>query len=148
MTIMSNAKDAAEHATDAIKDTGASAKSSLLDVGVQLMRLFNDARAMESRGVESLLGRVGLQRQQSAAVPVLWFAAGAAVATGATLLLAPTSGAELRKKLSGMLSSVEKSASKELQEIETSIGSALHPVAKKTEVDGHRAAAPNTPAKS
>ena len=47
-----------------------------------------------------------------------------------------------------MLSSVEKSASKELQEIETSIGSALHPVAKKTEVDGHRAAAPNTPAKS
>ena len=84
MTIMSNAKDAAEHATDAIKDTGASAKSSLLDVGVQLMRLFNDARAMESRGVESLLGRVGLQRQQSAAVPVLWFAA------GWLLLLAPS----------------------------------------------------------
>ena len=70
-------------------------------------------------------------------------AAGAAFATGAALLLAPTSGAELRKKLGGMWKSVEKSASKELHEIESTLESTLHPAVKKTtpaEVDGHRPA--------
>jgi len=35
-----------------------------------------------ARGAESILSRMGLQRRQSIARPLLWFAAGATVAAG------------------------------------------------------------------
>jgi gas vesicle protein len=45
-----------------------------------------------------------LQRRESALRPALWFAAGAVVAGGAALVLAPSSGEKLRKRLIELLS--------------------------------------------
>ncbi|MEO6419535.1 MAG: hypothetical protein ABIP39_09030 [Polyangiaceae bacterium] len=101
---ISNAQQIAANAVDQVKAGADTTRSSLVDLGVQALKLFNHVRAQESRYVDSALDHIGLQRRESALRPVLYFAAGALVAGGAALVLAPTSGDMLRKRLIELLS--------------------------------------------
>jgi hypothetical protein len=92
---MNTFSNTADHATDAISH----ARTALLDLPGQMMKLVDNARESERRGVDSLLDRMGLQRRQSVLTPVLWVAAGAVIAGAAAVLLAPTSGREIRRRI-------------------------------------------------
>jgi hypothetical protein len=93
---MSTLSSTAEHATEQLKDT-------FVDLSTQAMKLFNNVREAEDRGMAAVLDRLGLQRRQSALTPALWFAAGAVVAGAAVMLLAPTSGKKLRQRIASIL---------------------------------------------
>ncbi len=129
-SVISSAKDSAEHAADTIQsDIGGTVKV-LVAFGTQVLRFYNQARAVEMPGVDNVLHSVGLQRRANPLVPVLLFAAGAAIAGGAALVLAPTSGRELRRKLGVMLTNANKSdlvktVVKEVKEMEDTIESAV-----------------------
>ncbi len=69
--------------------------TSMVELGAQALRFVNNLKEAEARGAESILSLMGLQRRQGIARPLLWFAAGATVAAGAALLLAPMKGEEL-----------------------------------------------------
>jgi hypothetical protein len=74
-------------------------RSSLVDLGAQALKLTNSLRAIETRGVDSLLDHFGLQRRKGALGPAVWFAAGAVAAGAIILLLAPESGKKLRDRI-------------------------------------------------
>jgi hypothetical protein len=98
---MSSVTDTAERA---VHHAAAHTRSSLIDLGAQALRLVNDIRAAEVRGVDSVLGSLGLQRRESALRPVVWFVAGAAVAGAVVFILAPTQGKKIRD---GILSALD-----------------------------------------
>jgi len=100
---MSSVSDTAERAVHQVKDTAAHTRSALFDFGAQALRLVNDIRAAEVRGVDSVLGGLGLQRRESALRPVLWFVAGAAVAGAVVFFLAPTQGKKIRDGLRSVI---------------------------------------------
>jgi hypothetical protein len=100
---MSSVADTAERAAHQVKDTAAHTRASLLDLGAQALRFWNDMRTAELRGVDSVLGRIGLQRRASAPSPIVWFVAGAAVAGVVLFVLAPTQGKKLRERITGAL---------------------------------------------
>ncbi|HEY6462282.1 MAG TPA: YtxH domain-containing protein [Polyangiaceae bacterium] len=78
------------------------ARSNMIDLGTQVLRLVNNVRDAQIRGVDSMFGRLGYQRR-SIAKPLLWFAAGAVVAGGVALFLAPMTGDELMQKATNLL---------------------------------------------
>ncbi|HEY1697909.1 MAG TPA: hypothetical protein VGG39_37365 [Polyangiaceae bacterium] len=78
------------------------ARSNMIDLGTQVLRLVNNVRDAQMRGVDSMFGRLGYRRQ-SMARPLLWFAAGAVVAGGVALFLAPMTGDEMVQKASNLL---------------------------------------------
>ena len=96
---MSSVTDTAERAVYRMKDTAAQTRSSFIELGAQALRLINDLRAAEVRGVDSVLGTLGLQRRESALRPVVWFVAGAAVAGAVVFFLAPTQGKKIRDSI-------------------------------------------------
>jgi hypothetical protein len=100
---MTTISDTADHAAEHMKDVASHARGTMLDLAAQAMKLVSGAREAEGRGVDTLLDRMGLQRRRSGFVPVLWLAAGAIAAAGVVLLLAPTSGKSLRKRIAGFL---------------------------------------------
>jgi hypothetical protein len=106
---MTTFSSTAEHATEQLKDT-------FVELSSQAMKLFNNLRDAEDRGMATVLDRLGLQRRQSAITPALWFAGGAIVAGAAVLLLAPTSGKKLRQRIAGILDA-------EFQEVASSAAS-------------------------
>jgi hypothetical protein len=118
MTTFSNTAD---HATDAISH----ARAALLDLPGQMMKLVDSARDSERRGVDSLLDRMGLQRRQSAFAPVIWIAAGAVVAGAAAILLAPTSGKELRRRIASFLDSELDTATAQAKKLERRVEDTL-----------------------
>jgi hypothetical protein len=100
MTTISNAAD---HATDQVKDAASHVRGTLLEFSTQVLKLINRAREAEGRGVDSVLHGLGLERRRSALGPVLWFAAGAVAAGTAVLLTSPTSGQKLRKAIASFV---------------------------------------------
>ncbi len=74
-------------------------RSSLVDLGAQTLRLIDSLRAIETRGVDSLLDRMGLNRRGGVLGPVVWFAAGAVTAGAIVLFLAPEAGKKLRNRV-------------------------------------------------
>jgi hypothetical protein len=92
---MPNIPKKMERVGEQVSQTASSARSSLIDLGVQALRLANGFREAEARGVTSILSRLGLQRRQSIAVPALCVLAGAAAGAGVALLLAPMKGEDL-----------------------------------------------------
>jgi hypothetical protein len=100
MTTISNTAD---HATEHVKHAASHVGSSLLDLSTQVIRFANGVREAQGRGVETMLGRLGLQRRQGALGPVLWFAAGAVAAATAVLLLSPTTGPQLRRRITAFI---------------------------------------------
>ncbi len=79
--------------------TADQARSSLVDLGAQALKLTKSLRSIETRGLDSLLDRFGLQRRGGALGPVLWFAAGAVTASAIVLLLAPESSKNMRDRI-------------------------------------------------
>ncbi len=92
---MKNISKSVDRIGEQVSNTASHTRASLFELGAQALRLVNNLKEAESRGVESLFGRMGFQRRQSMARPLVWFAAGATVAAGAALLLAPMKGEEL-----------------------------------------------------
>ncbi|MGH7296229.1 MAG: hypothetical protein ACRELB_14910 [Polyangiaceae bacterium] len=78
-------------------------RANLIDLGTQVLRLVNDVRDTQTRALDGVLGRIGLQRRQSILRPVLWIAAGAVAAGAVVLVVAPSSGKELRLRVAGWL---------------------------------------------
>jgi hypothetical protein len=96
---MNTFSNTADHASDAISH----ARAAFLELPTQMMKLVDGARETERRGVDALLGRMGLQRRQSVFVPAMWFAAGAVVVGAAAFILAPTTGKQLRRRIAAFL---------------------------------------------
>jgi len=93
---MSSISKTADHVAEQAKSATLMAGASLVDFGAQALRLFNNIREREP------LAHWGRRRQHRGPSPVLWFAAGAAVAGGALFLLAPR-GADLRARIGSLL---------------------------------------------
>jgi hypothetical protein len=74
-------------------------RSSLIDLGAQTLKLIDSLRAIETRGVDSLLHGIGLRRRGGALGPIVWFATGAVTAGAVVFLLAPESGKKLRSRI-------------------------------------------------
>ena len=74
-------------------------RGSLNEFGTQAQKLINSLGELETRGVDSLLDRFGLQRRESALRPVMWFAAGAVVAGVVVFALVPTARKNLRERI-------------------------------------------------
>jgi gas vesicle protein len=87
--LMGSAKEGTEHAASTVR-------SSVLD-GVHAVT--SVAAMLRSLGPDDALGWVGLSRRRSPLVSIAIFGAGFAAGAGAGLLLAPASGADLRKNL-------------------------------------------------
>ncbi len=107
--------NATDQAAQRVKEAAAASRASLLDFGTQALRLFNGWRDVERRSVEAMLGRMGLQRRQSAARPVLWFAAGAVAGGCVAVVLAPMAAEGLRaaiERLRHARDRVEKTATR------------------------------------
>jgi len=100
---MTTISDTAGNATEHAREAASHAKTTLIDLSAQFMRLINSVREAEGRGVDSLLDRAGLQRRQSAMAPVLWFAAGAVVAGATVVLMATVPGQRLRRRVASFL---------------------------------------------
>jgi hypothetical protein len=113
MTTISNTTD---HAAEQVKEAASHARTTFLDLSTQVMKLINGAREAEGRGVEAVLDRLGLQRRTSALGPVLWFAVGAAVAGTSVVLMTPTSGKKLRRRIARFLGGEVEAVTTEAKE--------------------------------
>jgi hypothetical protein len=98
---MSSFSKTADHVTDQAKSATLAARASLIELGSQALRLVNNIRERESKGL--FLGNIGRRRDKSYVSAALWFTAGAAVAGGAFLLLTPR-GAALRNRIGTLIS--------------------------------------------
>jgi hypothetical protein len=112
----------ASHAVDQVKETVSSARSSLVDLGVQAMKFLDTVRSQEERALDSALEHIGLQRRQSSLRPMLFFVTGAIVAGSIALVLAPASGKKLRAKILDLLGATKntdapKTGPQELQSV-------------------------------
>jgi hypothetical protein len=105
---MSSISKTADHFTEQAKTATWMARASLLDLGSQALRLFNNIRERESNGL--FLAHLGRRPAPNRLAPALWFAAGATVAGGAFLLLAPR-GAALRGRLGSLMNGVKRETS-------------------------------------
>jgi len=85
-----------DQASQILGDLASSSRAGLDDFGTQVARMLSSWRAIERRGVDTLLDRMGLQRQTSFVRPVLWVAAGAVAGGCAVYFLAPRAGDTIR----------------------------------------------------
>ncbi|MGA7121015.1 MAG: hypothetical protein WBY94_13005 [Polyangiaceae bacterium] len=82
--------------------TADQARSALVDLGSQALKLTKSLRRIETRGLDSLLERFGLQRRGSALGPLAWFAAGAVAASAIVVLLTPESSKKVRDRIADL----------------------------------------------
>ena len=97
------------------------ARTSLLDFGTQVLRLVNSLGVLERNAVDSLIGRVGLQRRESGLGPVMWFATGGALVGGAILALSPRTRNELGSRLARMFEDGVDASKETLQTAEHAV---------------------------
>jgi len=125
---MGSARDGTEHAVS-------SARSTLLD-GVKTVT--GIVSMLRDLGVSDALGWVGLARRRSPLVSVAMFGAGVAVGAGIGVMLAPTSGADLRRailgRLMGPMNAVKDTVTKDAHEV--SEGAKAVKEAVKSQVEG------------
>lgn len=100
---MSTISDSAEHAAEQVKETASHARARFFDFSTQVLKLVNGIREAQGRGTDSVLDRLGLQRQTGPLGPALWFAAGAVTAGAAVFLTASPSGRKLRQRIASFL---------------------------------------------
>ena len=83
------------------------------------------ARGFQHFGADDVLGLIGLERRRSTMEKVLpavgWFGLGTALGAGAALMLAPTSGRELRARVSDQLGEAKQRMADEVHSIENKI---------------------------
>jgi hypothetical protein len=111
MHAMGSARDGTEHAVS-------SARSTLLD-GVKSVT--GIVAMLRDLGVSDALGWVGLARRRSPLLSIAMFGAGMAVGAGIGVMLAPTSGADLRRailgRLMGPMAAVKDTVMKDAHEV-------------------------------
>jgi hypothetical protein len=97
---------------------------SALTLG-SMVRARQLARGIQNVGINDALGLVGLERRRSAMEKVLpavgWLGLGTALGAGAALLLAPTSGRELRARVSDQLDEAKQQVEKDLHGVKARI---------------------------
>jgi hypothetical protein len=104
---MATIANTTEHAAEHVKEAASHVRAKLFDFSTQLLKLINSAREAEGRGADTLLHRLGLQRQRGPRVGVLWFAAGAVTVGTAVFLMTPA-GKKLRRTLVDRLGGTAK----------------------------------------
>lgn len=102
---MSSVSKTAAHAVDHAKNAKRATRASLIELGSQALRLVNDIRERDSSGAS--WPHIGRRRAPGSLSPAVWFAAGATLAGGAFLLLAPR-GADLRSRLASLAARVKE----------------------------------------
>ena len=121
------AEDAKGRATHVASYT----RTSFLEYGTQALKLLGALRALEIGAVDSVLGRVGLQRRQSGAMlPIMWFTAGALVAGGAAIAFAPSSGKDLRRRVARWIDSGVTDVEKDAKHVEARASETVESVKK------------------
>jgi hypothetical protein len=100
---MESVSNTADRATEHVKEAASHARTTLLDLSTQILKLVNSAREAEGRGVDAVLDRLGLERRRSALAPALWFAAGALVGGTTVLLASPVYGKKLRERIASFI---------------------------------------------
>ncbi len=93
---MSSISKTADNVAEQAKSATLMAGASLVELGSQALRLFNNIREREP------LAHLRRRPQPKGPSAVLWFAAGAVVAGGALFLLAPR-GADLRARIGSLM---------------------------------------------
>lgn len=124
-TAVEAAKGAVKAARVGTDHAVSSARSTLMD-GVHAVTSI--ASMLRSLGADDALGWIGLARRRSPLVSIAAFTAGLAAGAGVGLLLAPTSGAELRKNifkgLQGLMGDAQDVAEKAEAKVEKLEGKA------------------------
>jgi hypothetical protein len=96
MTTITNATD---HATQQFRDAAARAWTPILELSAHARKVVHTVRETEGGGIDTWLDRLRLQRRRSPLGPVLWLSAVVVAAGIAVLLIAPTTGKALRRRL-------------------------------------------------
>lgn len=127
------AVDAAMHAVESAKGKSAEAVSTVRSTFLDRMNAISGVlAALGSLRANDALGWVGLSRRQSPlasfGVFSAGFAAGAAVGAGAGLLLAPTSGAELRQNIKRSIQTFGRDSEKAIHDVEAQVGAKVEEV--------------------
>jgi uncharacterized membrane protein YccC len=82
-------------------------------------------RSVQNIGIDDVLGTIGLQRRRSTMARLLptlgWIGLGSVVGAGAALLLAPSSGKQLRERVSHQLEDAKVRMDQELRTMEQGI---------------------------
>jgi gas vesicle protein len=114
--LMGTAKEGTEHAASTVRST-------VLD-GVHTIS--SVAAMLRSLGADDALGWVGLSRRRSPLVSMAIFGAGFAAGAGAGLLLAPASGADLRRNLMKSFKGLWSEAKDVAEKVETRVEKIEH----------------------
>jgi gas vesicle protein len=134
------AKDGVDHAYSTAKGGGARAFAttmSTLMTGVQ--GITSLASALRSLDRDDALSWIGLARRRGPFESIAIFGAGFVAGAGAGMLLAPTSGAELRKTLWGRVMSMKGEATEQAKKIEGDAERAVHDAGAAVKDVTHRA---------
>lgn len=112
----------AKDAVHSVEHAASHARGNVIELATQVLKTINSLRAMRATdAVDSVLGRVGLQRRESMLVPVGIFIAGATVGGLVGLALAPSTGKKLRKRVAKMMwteiDAAEEQASKVVDQV-------------------------------
>ena len=117
--------DTAEQATDQVKEAASHARARVLDFSTQVLKLVNGIRAAQGRGADTVLDRLGLQRQTGPLGPAVWFAAGALTAGTVVFLTTTASGKKLRQRIASFLASEAKTVAAEADVVEQRVHDAV-----------------------
>ncbi len=120
---MATAKDLMGTAKEGTGQAASSVRSTVLD-GVHAIT--SVAAMLRGLGADDALGWVGLSRRRSPLVTMAIFGAGFAAGAGAGLLLAPTSGADLRRNLMKSVTGLWGQAKDVAEKAETRIENLEH----------------------
>lgn len=139
--VMGSARETAEQAVGNAKHALGSAKEgaehtlsstmSYLTTGAKAVAGF--ASVLRALGVDDALGWVGLRRRQSPFYPIAIFGAGVAVGAGVGMLLAPKSGAQIRRSILKAFNDITGEAKDALQRVESEVKEAGEKVEEKAE---------------
>lgn len=111
------AHDVKNEATDVAQLT----RTTLIEYATHTVKFLAALRVLRLGAVDSLLGGVGLERRRRGVHPAVWFTAGAVVAGGTALALAPSSGEDLRRRIARWIDRGVDEVQKEVQQIEAGV---------------------------
>jgi gas vesicle protein len=114
--LMGTAKEGTEHAASSVRSTVLDGVHAITSV----------ASMLRSLGADDALGWVGLSRRRSPLVSMAIFGAGFAAGAGAGLLLAPASGADLRRNLMKSFMGLWSEAKDVAEKVETKVETIEH----------------------
>ncbi len=104
---LNTAKKTVNEVRDTAGHSASVARSAVLD-GLHVAA--STITMLRSLGLADALGWVGLQRRRGPIFPMITFGAGFLAGTAVTLLAAPMSGAEMRRRIAGRVMGIEHQA--------------------------------------